>query len=102
LLIRSLPGIFYVLDENFQLLIWNENAERISGYTADEAGEIKLIDFFSGNDRIIIENAIKEAFHTGEGVAEATFITKSGKRIPYFLPAPRCNRGEILSVGYRN
>ncbi len=102
LLIRSLPGIFYALDENFQLLIWNENAERISGYTADEAGEIKLIDFFSGNDRIIIENAIKEAFHTGEGVAEATFITKSGKRIPYFFTGASAvieGKSYLLGIG---
>jgi hypothetical protein len=30
LLIRSLPGIFYAVDDNFKLLIWNENAENIS------------------------------------------------------------------------
>jgi len=102
LLIRSLPGIFYALDDNFQLLIWNENAEKISGYTAEEAGSIKLKDFFNGNDRILIEKAVKDAFNTGEGVAEATFITKEGKRIPYFFTGASAvieGKSYLLGIG---
>ena len=82
---RSLPGIFYILDDNFQPFIWNENAERISGRTVEKTGKIKLSDFFNENDRIIIENTIKKVFNTDEGSAEATFITKNGKQIPYFF-----------------
>lgn len=82
---RNLPGIFYVLDDKFQPFIWNENAEKIGGYTPEEAKEIKLKDIFIGNDYIIIENAIKEVFHTGEGSTEATVVTKNGERIPYYF-----------------
>ncbi len=82
---RSLPGMFYVLDDKFQPLIWNENAEKIGGYTPEEAKEIKLQNIFNGTDRIIIENAIKEAFQKGDGSTEATVVTKNGRRIPYFF-----------------
>ncbi len=102
LLIRSLPGIFYALDDKFQLLIWNENAERISGYSAEEAGEVNLSDFFNGDDRIVIENAIRGAYKTGEGVAEATFITKKGKRIPYFFSGASAvieGKSYLLGIG---
>lgn len=100
LLIRSLPGIFYALDDNFQLFIWNENAEKISGYTPEEARGIKLIDLFSANDRIVVENAINEAFLSGEGSTEATLITKKGKRIPcYFTGASAVIEGKSYLLG---
>jgi PAS domain S-box-containing protein len=100
LLIRSLPGIFYALDDNFKLLIWNENAENISGYTAEEAKHLGLEDIFGGNDSIIIESAIKEAFHSGEGSTEATLITKKGKRIPcYFTGASAVIEGKSYLLG---
>jgi PAS domain S-box-containing protein len=100
LLIRSLPGIFYALDDNFKLLIWNENAENISGYTAEEAEHLGLEDIFGGNDSIIIESAIKEAFHSGEGSTEATLITKKGKRIPcYFTGASAVIEGKSYLLG---
>jgi PAS domain S-box-containing protein len=102
LLIRSLPGIFYALDDNFKLLIWNENAENISGYTAEEAEHLGLVDIFGGNDRIIIENAVREAFHTGEGAAQATFITKKGKQIPYYFTGASAvieGKSYLLGIG---
>jgi PAS domain S-box-containing protein len=102
LLIRSLPGIFYALDDKFRILYWNENAEKISGYVGDEVKDYRPSDFFSGEDRIIIENAIKEAFETGENIAEATFITKEGQRIPYFFTGASAMIGEtryLLGLG---
>ena len=100
LLIRSLPGIFYAVDDNFKLLIWNENAENISGYTAEEAEHLGLEDIFGGNDSSVIERAIKEAFHSGEGSTEATLITKKGKRIPcYFTGASAVIEGKSYLLG---
>ena len=103
LLIRSLPGIFYALDDNFQFLIWNENVEKISGYTVEEILRKKLVDFFNGDDRIIIENAIKEVFNPVNVVAEATFITKKGKQIPYFFTgASAVIEGKSYTAGPRD
>ncbi len=37
-LIRSLPGVFYVLDHNLHILNRNEKAEWVIGYSRDESG----------------------------------------------------------------
>lgn len=86
---RKLPGIFYVLDDQFQPLIWNENMETIYDYTPEEAQKVRLKDIFRGQDRAIVEDAIRETFRTGEGSIEATVEIKNGRRIPFFLTASR-------------
>jgi PAS domain S-box-containing protein len=85
LLIRSLPGVFYALDENFRMYIWNENVEKITGYGADEIRELGAFDFFDEENRIIIQNSIEEVFREGKGETEAIGITKDGRKIPYFF-----------------
>ncbi len=86
---RKLPGIFYVLDDQFQPLIWNKNMETIYDYTPEEAQKVQLKDIFKGQDRTIVEDAIRETFRAGEGSIEATVEIKNGRRIPFFLTASR-------------
>jgi PAS domain S-box-containing protein len=87
--IASLPGIFYLFDEKGRLLQWNENFEKISGYSNEEIAKMNVFDFFAGEDRKIMEERIGEVFARGESTAEAEFVTKSGKRIPYFFTGLR-------------
>ncbi len=87
--IASLPGIFYLFDEKGRLLQWNENFEKISGYLSEEIGKMKFFDFFAGEGRKIMEERIGEVFARGESTAEADFISKSGKKSPYFFTGLR-------------
>ena len=99
-LIRSLPGVFYALDDRFRMYIWNENVERIAGYRPDELQNLSAFDFFDEENRIIIENSIKEVFKDGKGETEATAITKDGTRIPYFFTGASANiEGKRYTLG---
>ncbi|MGC9325612.1 MAG: sigma 54-interacting transcriptional regulator [Desulfomonilia bacterium] len=85
MLIRGLPGIFYVFDDKFQVHMWNKNVEIVTGYEAEEIPVRNIFELFDGEDLSHMQRAIQNVFNSGEGVAEATLVTKHGKRIPYFF-----------------
>ena len=82
---QSVPGVFYVFNSSGQFVMWNRNLEAVLGYTAEEIRKAHPLDFFSGPDKGIIEQAIQHVFTAGQVEVEAMFVTKAGKRIPYFF-----------------
>ena len=50
MLIRSLPGVFYVFDQDQKFLSCNENMEKISGYSRDEFLHMTVDELFKGAD----------------------------------------------------
>jgi PAS domain S-box-containing protein len=87
--INSLPGVFYFIDETGRFRRWNSNFEHVTGYTAEEFANLTTLDLFDGEDKIIIDRAIQEAFLRGENTAEANLLLKNGSRIPYFFTGRR-------------
>lgn len=81
----SLPGIFYVFDTQGRFLRWNNNFERVSGYSSEEIAEMHPIQFFVGDDKALIAERIQAVFENGEAVAEADFVSKEGTKTPYFF-----------------
>jgi len=82
-IINSLPGIFYVLDNQGRLARWNAEFEKVTGYAAGELVQRHALDFFEGSGRALIAERIHEVFEKGSSSAEAEFITRDGNRIPY-------------------
>ncbi len=95
MLIKSLPGIFYLIDEDFNLYKWNRNAEEVTGYTSEEIPETDLLTVFAGDDMKLLRESIEEAFVTGQGVAEAELLTRDGKRIPHFFTGVTARIGGV-------
>ncbi len=85
MLIKSLPGLFYVFDDKFQLHMWNKNVEKATGYLDEEIPERSMFDVFDEQDIPFVQSIIQNVFQTGEGVLEADIITKDGRRIPYIF-----------------
>ena len=85
MLIRSLPGIFYLFDEDFNLHKWNKNAEKVTGYTSEEILNTDILTVIEDNDLRRLQESIQRAFDTGQGVAEADLLTRDGRRIPHFF-----------------
>ena len=83
--INSLPGIFYLVDEHGRFVRWNRNFEVVSGYSSEEMEKTHLLEFFSGDDKRLVGEAILEVFEAGESHVEADLITKDGSRIPYYF-----------------
>ncbi|WP_292933509.1 EAL domain-containing protein [Noviherbaspirillum sp.] len=85
-IIDSLPGIFYVFDEEGKFLRWNRNFERVTGYSHDEVARASLRDFFGSDaDKELAEERMRSALLKGEASLEADLITHSGERIPYYF-----------------
>ncbi len=82
---NSLPGLFYLFDETGKFISWNDNFERVSGYSAGEISRMSPLDFFDSPGRELIAERIGECFTAGEAVAEADFISKDGTRTPLFF-----------------
>ncbi len=86
--INSLPGLFYVFDEE-KFVRWNMQWEIVSGYSSNELGKMYGTDFFQGSDRIHIAENMKGVFVEGVSEAEAELVTKQGRRIPYYFSGLR-------------
>jgi len=98
--INSLPGVFYLFDEQGNFLRWNKNLERVSGYADQELSRMNPLDLFSGRDRKLIAQRFAEVFAKGEQTAEAELVSRDGRRIPYFFTGLRLIMdGKPLLVG---
>jgi PAS domain S-box-containing protein len=91
--IESLPGLFYLFDDQGSLLRWNRNFEEVSGYPAAELAGMKPQDFFLGQEKPLIQAAVQEVFLKGESSVEADFIAKDGSKTPYFFTGKRAVLG---------
>jgi PAS domain S-box-containing protein len=88
-LIDSLPGVFYLYDEELRFLRWNKNFEKVTRYTGAEIAKMSPLDFFVGTERDLIAARIKNVFATGIAEAEANFLSKDGTLTPYYFTGLR-------------
>ncbi|HWQ92313.1 MAG TPA: PAS domain S-box protein, partial [Clostridia bacterium] len=101
--INSLPGIFYVVDEENRLRRWNTNLETVSGYSSKEIAQMGALDFFVPQSRPQVARAIAAGLTQGEVTVELDFQTKSGQAIPYFFSAKRFQfdgQTRLIGVGF--
>lgn len=87
--IDSLPGIFYLFDEQGRFLRWNNNFMLVAGYTGEELSGMGPQDFFDWNDKEIVTNAIQEVFVKGHYSVDAQLVSKDGSKTPYFFTGLR-------------
>lgn len=83
--IDSTPGILYQIDMDGNFVRWNNNFEKISGYSTEEMKKTSPLVFFEGDHKKKIADAIQKVFTTGYQEVEADFITKDGKKTPYLF-----------------
>ena len=70
----SLPGLFYLFDDQGRFLRWNKNLETVSGYSNEEIAHLSPLDFFGEPDKEIVANRIREVFLTGEDKRRSRFL----------------------------
>jgi PAS domain S-box-containing protein len=81
----SLPGLFYLFDDQGRFLRWNKDFEKVSGYSAEEISRMTPLVFFDGTDKGRIADAIQRVFQAGEVTVEADFLSKDQTRTPHFF-----------------
>jgi len=87
--IKTMTGIFYVYDENQNLIRWNKNHETLTGYSAEELPQRKALDWFKGDDKDTVAQGLQQLLTTGENTLEANMIMKDGSAVPYLFSARR-------------
>ncbi len=101
-IINSLPGIFYMLNQQGEIVRVNPQFFTVSGYSNDEINGISALVFFDEKDKCLVEQRIRESFEKGISWIEAEFITKSGQKIPYYFSGHRTiieDRPYIVGLG---
>jgi len=99
-LIESLPGVFYMIDAEGHFLMWNRNLEQVSQRSGEEIGVSHPLDFIEGEDKVVIEKAMRQVFEEGEGTADADLVAKDGNRIPFHFTGRRIEHdGKPVLVG---
>lgn len=100
--IESLPGIFYLIDAESRIVLWNRNFERVTGRNAAQMSSLNPLDLFEGADRDIIASAMARVFSQGEAAAEATLLSLDGARRRYYftgLQLSIAGQPHLLGVG---
>jgi PAS domain S-box-containing protein len=85
----SLPGLFYLFDDQGRFIRWNKNYEEISGYSAAELARMTPLDCFGELDKGRVADAIQRVFQTGEATVEADFLAKDQTKTPCFFTGKR-------------
>lgn len=88
-MMEALPGVFYMLDENEHLLMWNNNFERYTQRSGGELANMSPLDLFIPKDKGRVAMAIANTFESGEASIEATLQTKDGSTLDYYLTGMR-------------
>jgi PAS domain S-box-containing protein len=99
----SLPGIFYLYDEDGNLIRWNKEHETLTGFNSEELPARSMLEWFSGTDKTRVAERVNLLFESGGRVdVEAHLIIKNGQRIPYYFTGVRMTVDErryLLGVG---
>jgi PAS domain S-box-containing protein len=82
--IDSLPGVFYICDEQGLLLRWNDNERVLSGYSQEELSQMSMHRLFP-HDRALLEAHMREVLETGRASVEVSIVTREGTPIPFYL-----------------
>ena len=98
--IESLPGFFFMLDEQGRYVRWNKNPETALGYSGEELAFLEASLTVSTEDRSKVRKVIAAAFREGQGSVEYELVSKDGRRPPHSGSAKRVKVGsDVYLIG---
>jgi PAS domain S-box-containing protein len=83
--LESLPVLFYLCDETGLLIRWNQAVESVLGYLPSDIRRMSSLDFISESDWSAHRQQVQEVLAKGKSSMEASFLAKSGDKVPYYL-----------------
>lgn len=90
-IIEELPGIFYVVDTNAHLVLWNHQLETALEMDRNDMRSVEVQYFFDEKERPAIIRKIAEAFEQGHSSIEAELVGCHGRRTPFLFHCTRTN-----------
>lgn len=98
--LNSLPGLFFMLDEENNFVRVNQNLIDEMGYSYEEIENMKPLDFYEVSRYEEVLNAIETAFTIGEASLVTQMVKKNGDKPHYFLTGTRFqNEGKNYILG---
>lgn len=101
-IIETLPGLFFMFDDQERLVRWNAELERVSGWSGAALAARHPLDFFAEAARPFLREKMREAFVAGSANAEAELVARDGSRHPRWFTSKRValdDRTALVGVG---
>jgi two-component system cell cycle sensor histidine kinase/response regulator CckA len=96
-IMASLPGAFFVIDQEGRLIRWNKSAENV-GYSPQQLMGMEAHSVVAPEERSHIRARWQQAFAEGTSTAEAHIVTTDGRAVPYLFTAQRAVIGSNVYV----
>ena len=97
-IVDSLPGVFYVLDDEGRFVRWNATLEQLSGIPAEQLLGMSARELVVEEERAAAVEKIRQAFTAEHAQAELRVHTKDGVR-HYLCTGRRMSIGRDYAVG---
>ncbi len=100
-ILESLPGIFYLYTypEN-RLVLWNKAHETLLGYAAGEITGRHVTDWFAGEGKKGVLQAVDKVMEKGHNSIEAPLLAKDGRLMPFLLTGVKfATQGRLYFMG---
>jgi PAS domain S-box-containing protein len=100
--LESLPGVFYLYDTEGRLIRWNKNFSTVIEAPDAEMKNMSVMEIIAEEDRELIAGRMQQVFVEGQSDAEAVLVSRSGKRMTYYLTGRRVimgNQAYLAGIG---
>ncbi|MGN8225951.1 PAS domain S-box protein [Gracilimonas sp. BCB1] len=99
-IIEGLPGTFFMLDEDLNLVRANKNFAQDVGYSVEDLLNKRILDYYSEENKELLNNKLKEIFKYGRISLESNPIAKDGNELSRNVNAVLFEReGETFIIG---
>lgn len=98
----SLPGVFYLFDEQRGLVRWNQRFEEVTGRGPEAMRGEKPVSFVAAEDQAGVTAAVAEVYERGQSLIEARLRHTDGSARPYLFTGQRVDDAEgrfLIGVG---
>ena len=94
-MIDFLAGMFYVVNPEGRLVLWNKRVEIATQLPADELREISVLDLFGEEEKGLVREKIREVFDSdGEVLVEANLLSRNRPSVPFLFTGARFRAGD--------
>jgi PAS domain S-box-containing protein len=101
--IKSLPGTFFIINQDRKMIRINDVMVSDLGYSREEIFSMDALDFYPEKEKGKIKKAIEEVFQSGSTQVVAEVLTKEGEsRIFHLIARKFESNDEVYIVGTGN
>ncbi|MBT0652117.1 sensor histidine kinase [Geomobilimonas luticola] len=99
--INSMPGIFYVFDEQRRMARWNRRFAEFSGRSDDEMAALDPAAVVAEEHHALLDSKLREVFTMHRDAdAELLLLDRQGKKVPFYCTgSPMTADGKTYLIG---